>query len=106
MRTRTVFRIRGKERVEFLQNLVTNDVNGLSEGLVWTALLTPQGKYLADFFLVPEDGQSLLLDVDSELATGLAQRANPLPNQADPSDGRRVDKKVRVIGQQSCFFET
>lgn len=73
MSDRRVFRITGEDRVSFLQNLVTNDVNRLKDGLVWAALLTPQGKYLADFFLVP-DGGAILLDVAEPLAAGLAQR--------------------------------
>jgi len=70
---RTVLRITGEENVAFLQNLVTNDVAKLGQGLVYAALLTPQGKYLADFFLVP-DGEAILLDVKSDLAPGLQQR--------------------------------
>ncbi len=73
MTARRVFRITGEDRIEFLQNLVTNDVKRLADGLVWTALLTPQGKYLADFFLVPED-DAILLDVAEPLAQGLIQR--------------------------------
>ena len=73
MSGRRVFRIRGDDHVEFLQNLVTNDVTRMKDGLVWAALLTPQGKYLADFFLVPDD-DAILLDVDEALADGLAQR--------------------------------
>ncbi len=70
---RTVFRISGPDRTDFLQNLVTNDVRRLEQGLVWAALLTPQGKYLADFFLVPE-GEAVLLDVATTLAADLAKR--------------------------------
>lgn len=71
---RTVFRISGADDPrDFLQDLVTNDVSGLDRGLVYTALLTPQGKYLADFFLVPE-GDAVLVDVDAALAPALAQR--------------------------------
>ena len=37
----------------FLQGLVSNDVAEAAPGrAVWTALLTPQGKYLADFFIL------------------------------------------------------
>ena len=82
MSTRTVFRITGKDHAGFLQNLVTNDVERARDGLVWTALLTPQGKYLADFFLLG-DGEGLLLDVDSGLAAGLAQRLNMYRLRAD-----------------------
>ena len=75
MSERTVYRISGNDHVTFLQNLVTNDVGKVKDGLVWAALLTPQGKYLADFFLVP-DIDGILLDVDKGLAPGLAQRLN------------------------------
>ncbi|CUH81487.1 YgfZ/GcvT domain-containing protein [Tropicibacter naphthalenivorans] len=69
---RTVLRISGTDAQEFLQGLVTNDVARLKDGLVYTALLTAQGKYRADFFLVP-DGADILLDVDSALAPQLTK---------------------------------
>ncbi|MBS0125109.1 YgfZ/GcvT domain-containing protein [Thetidibacter halocola] len=70
---RTVFQITGPDARHFLQGLVTNDVNRLDRGMVYAAILTPQGKYLADFFLVPQ-GEAILLDVASDLAPGLMQR--------------------------------
>lgn len=70
---RTILAIGGEERVAFLQGLVTNDVSAASDGLVYAALLTPQGKYLSDFFLV-DDGTRILLDVSSEQAPALAKR--------------------------------
>jgi tRNA-modifying protein YgfZ len=71
--TRTVLRIGGADRVHFLQGLVTNDVGRLAGGLVYAAILTPQGKYLADFFL-RDDGDAILLDADGTQAPALAQR--------------------------------
>lgn len=82
MGRRKVFRISGGEAESFLQNLVTNDVAGVHQGLVWTALLTPQGKYLADFFLVSED-DAILLDVAEVLAAGLMQRLTMYKLRAD-----------------------
>lgn len=82
MHARRVLRITGNDREAFLQNLVTNNVDGLSAGLVWTALLTPQGKYLADFFLVP-DGDAILLDVAEPMAAGLLQRLTMYRLRAD-----------------------
>jgi tRNA-modifying protein YgfZ len=70
---RTVIRVGGRDAHAFLQGLVTNDVEKLSHGAVYAALLTPQGKYLADFLMVP-DGGAVLLDVKAELAPGLMQR--------------------------------
>ena len=80
--SRTVIRLSGSDCVSFLQNIVTNDVGGLKDGLVWTALLSPQGKYLADFFLVP-DGDDILLDVATPLAAGLTQRLGLYKLRAD-----------------------
>ncbi len=70
---RAVFRITGADRERFLQGLVSNDVRGLRQGLVYAALLTPQGKYLADFFLVPAP-EAILLDVRDSLAEALLRR--------------------------------
>jgi len=71
--TRKIYRITGADKESFLQGLVTNDVTKLPKGPVYTALLTPQGKYLADFFLVPS-GDSILLDIDTSIAPATIQR--------------------------------
>jgi folate-binding protein YgfZ len=72
---RRVVRLTGTEALPFLQGLVSNDVLPLAKGpgLVWTALLTPQGKYLADFF-VAAVGQDLLLDLPEAVADSTLQR--------------------------------
>ncbi len=79
---RTLLRITGSDRETFLQGLVTNDVRKLAQGIVYAAMLTPQGKYLADFFLVP-DGDAILLDVDQSLAAMLGQRLGMYKLRAD-----------------------
>lgn len=68
--TRQIIRISGEDRLDFLQGLVTNDV---TRAPCWAALLTPQGKYLADFLIVP-DGDTLLIDVDAGLADDVIRR--------------------------------
>lgn len=80
--TRSVFRISGSDSHSFLQGLVTNDVDRLRDGIVYTAMLTPQGKYLADFFLAP-DQDTILLDVDAGLAAMLQQRLSMYKLRAD-----------------------
>lgn len=73
--SRVVATLRGKDALAFLQGLVTNDVLPLSRGpgLVWTALLTPQGKYLADFLVAGTD-DGLLLDLPGAVAAPVLQR--------------------------------
>lgn len=87
--TRTIHEITGSDATDFLQGLVTNDITQLGQGLVYAALLTPQGKYLADFFLARRDG-AILLDADADLAPGLIQRLTMYKLRADvdiaPSD--------------------
>jgi folate-binding protein YgfZ len=71
---RGVIELSGDDAVPFLQGLVSNDVTQAAPGrAVWAALLTPQGKWLADFFILA-DGTRLLLDVERAQAPMLLQR--------------------------------
>lgn len=82
MTNRTVISISGPDRVTFLQGLVTNDVDREAGTIVYAALLTPQGKYLADFFVIVQ-ADHFLVDVDSALAQLLIQRLSMYRLRAD-----------------------
>ena len=72
---RAVLRVAGPEARGWLQDLVTNDVSAAApDRAVYAALLTPQGKYLFDFFVLDGGGEALLIDVAAERAPALAQR--------------------------------
>jgi tRNA-modifying protein YgfZ len=71
---RGVVGLSGPDRVAFLQGLVSNDVAQARPGhAVWAALLTPQGKWLADFLILADDGR-LLLDCERAQVPMLIQR--------------------------------
>lgn len=71
---RGVLAIGGSEARTFLQGLITNDIDLLtSDTALYAALLSPQGKYLFDFFIV-EQGDVLLLDTDSTRLPDLLKR--------------------------------
>lgn len=72
---RRIHQLSGTDALPFLQGLTSNDVLPLAKGpgIVWTALLTPQGKYLADF-LVVNTGAALLIDIKESLAPATLQR--------------------------------
>src|SRR6056297_310028 len=73
MTSRRMILLTGPDTETFLQGLITNDIAKLDSGLVYAALLTPQGKYIADFFLSRQkDG--VLIDVAEPLADDLKQR--------------------------------
>ena len=81
---RTVFQITGADALTFLQGMVSNDVLPLArgDGIVWAALLTPQGKYLADFFVVAMGGM-LLLDIKDSFAAATIKRLSMYRLRAD-----------------------
>ena len=50
---RGVVLVSGEDAKDFLQNIITNDINKVSsKKSVFAALLTPQGKYLSEFFII------------------------------------------------------
>ena len=50
---RGILFVQGKDAKEFLQNLITNDIDKVNEtNSCFASLLTPQGKYLFDFLVV------------------------------------------------------
>ena len=71
---RGILAVDGDDRVAFLQGLVSNDIEAARPGhAVWAALLTAQGKWLADFFVFA-DADALLLDCEAAQIPMLIQR--------------------------------
>ncbi|MGB8182826.1 MAG: folate-binding protein [Stellaceae bacterium] len=71
---RGVLEVAGADRVAFLQGLVSNDVAKAAAGTpVYAALLTAQGKYLHDFFIVAL-GEALFLDCERARLGDLQRR--------------------------------
>ncbi len=79
---RRVFRITGTDRESFLQGLVSNDLRKLAAGPVYAAFLTAQGKYLADFLLIPEP-DAILLDIKETIAEAFVRRLSMYRLRAD-----------------------
>lgn len=82
---RTIWSLTGKDALSFLQGLVTNDLRPLEAGpgIIWAALLTPQGKYLADFFVVRDAEGALLIDIATPLAADTLRRLTLYRLRAD-----------------------
>jgi folate-binding protein YgfZ len=77
---RTVIKVIGDDARKFLHGLVTADMLSLTPGTArFCALLTPQGKIIADFFVAeapPVDGGGFFLDVPRALGTTLFDKLN------------------------------
>jgi hypothetical protein len=71
---RGVIEVAGEDRVAFLQGLVSNDVAKASATrAIYAALLTAQGRYLFDFFIVAL-GNALYLDAEAARLAELQKR--------------------------------
>ena len=77
---RGVIKVTGDEARKFLHGLVTADVLGVAPGTArFCALLTPQGKIIADFFVTeaPQaEGGGFFLDIPHALAITLIEKLN------------------------------
>lgn len=73
-KTRGILAVAGEDREAFLQGLISNDVRKANlEHVLHAALLTPQGRYLHDFFL-SESEDRYLLDVEAARLPDLCRR--------------------------------
>lgn len=81
--SRGVVTVGGKDRKLFLQGLVSNDIERVAaDRAIWAALLTPQGKYLHDFFII-EIGDTLYLDCESGRLMDLGKRLHRFKLRAE-----------------------
>jgi folate-binding protein YgfZ len=72
--SRALLAVAGEDRRGFLQGLVSNDVARVEPGhVVWAALLTPQGKFLHEFFIA-EIGDALYLECEAARRDDLKRR--------------------------------
>lgn len=72
---RGIVEVAGADAMDFLQGLITNDVDLECEGeATFAGLLTPQGKILFDFFVVARPAATYWLDCQAAQADALAKR--------------------------------
>lgn len=85
LESRAVLVLTGKDVWDFLQNLITNDMKGVSGASgIYAALLTAQGKFLHDFFVL-KSGDSYLVDCTADRKNDLIRRLTLYKLRADVS---------------------
>ena len=68
---RGLISISGKDAREYLQNIITNDIDKVSEdSSIFSALFSPQGKYLFEFFIM-KSKNGYFLDCDNTITEEL-----------------------------------
>ena len=66
LKDRGIISVLGKDSKEFLQNIITNDINIVNkDNSIFSGIFTPQGKYLYEFFVVKSD-DGYFLDCSEE----------------------------------------
>ena len=73
---RGFIQIKGSEAKDFLQNIVTNDIEKVtSDSTVFSSILTPQGKYLFEFFILKLK-DSYLVECEKKSTTAIIKLLN------------------------------
>jgi folate-binding protein YgfZ len=68
---RAVLYLNGEDIIDFLQNLISNDVNKVSDdNSCFTSLLSPQGKFLYEFIIIKHKS-GYIIDCEKSQADGL-----------------------------------
>ena len=68
---RAILYLNGEDVKDFLQNLISNDINKVSAtNTCFTSLLTPQGKFLYEFIIIKHKS-GYLIDCEKSQADGL-----------------------------------
>ena len=71
LENRGLISISGDDAKEYLQNIITNDINKISTtSSLFSALLSPQGKYLFEFFVI-KSSNGYYLDCDNKITEEL-----------------------------------
>ena len=69
---RAILSLEGKDKFDFLQGLTTNDIEKIpKEDIVYTAILSPQGKYLFDFFVFCLSDNEIFIDIHKSRAASI-----------------------------------
>jgi len=119
---RAIIAVAGPEARNFLQGLITNDIDKLTSGTpLYAALLTPQGKVLFDFLLYEREG-TILIDCARITAEPLEKRLSTYRLRAKVeiagrgdlaviaswnggTDGEWRDPRVAALGQRSIGID-
>jgi len=65
LHNRALLKVSGPDAASFLQGLITNDIHKLDnqEPMIYACMLTPQGKFLFDFFIL-KMGDAYMMDIE------------------------------------------
>ena len=90
---RAILYLNGKDTKNFLQNLISNDINKVSDSFsCFTSLLSPQGKFLYEFIIIKHKS-GYLIDCEKSQADGLFKQLSVY----------RLRSKVEILNLSNEF---
>ncbi len=93
---RAVIAISGEDARSFLQGIITNDIYKVSENTaVFAAILSPQGRFLHDFFII-ESQEKLFLETEKSSLPDLLKRLKMYKLRSNVEIEERPELKVGV----------
>lgn len=96
---RAFIHVSGTGAMEFLQNLVTPDLESLPEGEARAgALLTPQGKIMFEF-LIWREGDGYVLETGADQQDALLRRLTMYKLRACGFESGRNQRRERILGR-------
>lgn len=107
LENRGLLTLSGSEARDFLQGLITNDIRKLSAPApLYACLLTPQGKFLHDFFVIEREDGTILLDCEGGTrAVDLAKRLTMYRLRKDVTiEVQEKNQVYAVFGNQTIGF--
>src|SRR5262245_1010777 len=100
---RSLIRVTGPDARGFLQNVLTQSLDGLdATGVCYGALLSPQGKVIADMMLWGEAEDGVLIDADAARGGDLIRRLSLYRLRADAAL-EDVSERLAVRVSESAF---
>ena len=89
---RGIISVSGEDSTAFLQGLISNDVEKVTgEHAAYGALLTPQGKFLYDFFMA-HHGDAVFMDSEGDRLEGLIRKLKMYKLRSKVDLGDETDK--------------
>lgn len=94
---RAVLEIQGEDKAPFLQGLISNDIDQVSPvRAIYATLLSPQGRFLYDFFIMEKEG-AYFLDVEAERLPALIKKLSLYKLRSQVTLTPRPDLKVFAL---------
>lgn len=110
LKTKSIIQLDGKDNVNYLQGLLTNDLQHLSAGnnCIFSFMLNHLGRIVADLFIYNYGDSSLLIETDTRVASTVYKQLLIYKLRRDVSVKKRDDLKVWTVhpsSQVDCHHE-